>query len=169
MSSAHSDYVNAIATGFPTCIVEASGPEYHDIVYISGSPIPSKQSLDDWILVDKKNDMWVSIQAERTRRQAGGVFLPSIGKWFHSDQQTRIQYLALMMMGNNIPANINWKTMDGTFVIMTAPIVAAVFAAIPVLDITAFAVAEQHKAACWALSDPTTYNFSAGWPAIYNP
>jgi hypothetical protein len=128
---------------------------------------PSQAEYDAIMLARIKERRWLQIQDERTRRQAGGVFISAVNKWFHSDQTSRIQQLGLVMMGASLPNNIQWKTMDGSFITMTPAIAMAIFNGAAVLDMTAFAVAEQHRANMVASPDPANYDFSAGWPAIF--
>jgi len=108
---------------------------------------------------------WEAIKAERDRRTQQGGFQAS-GHWFHSDTFSRSQQLGLVMMGQAIPA-IQWKTMSGAFVTMTANLAQAIFAAGAASDQAIFAAAEQHYAAMQASADPLTYDYSAGWPAAY--
>jgi hypothetical protein len=108
---------------------------------------------------------WEKIKAERDRRQSGGYLVAS--KWYHSDDGSRIQQLGLLMMGASIPANLQWKTMDGTFVTMTQALASQVFAAAATSDQTIFAKAEAHKTAMIAATDPASYNFLTGWPLVY--
>jgi len=112
---------------------------------------------------------WDAIKAERDRRKAGGVKVKvgTTNKWFHSDDASRIQQIGLVMMGASIPANLQWKTMDGTFVAMDQTVAGNVFVAAAASDQVIFGVAETHKAAMEASADPSTYDFSTGWPKIY--
>ena len=122
------------------------------------------------VTVDQiKSDQWNAIKAERDRRKAGGVKVKvgTTNKWFHSDDASRIQQMGLVMMGASIPAGLQWKTMDGTFVAMDQTVAGNVFAAAAASDQAIFAVAETHKAAMEASVDPSTYDFSTGWPKIY--
>ena len=57
--------------------------------------------------------------------------------------------------------------MDGSFVAMTQSLASQVFAAAAAQDMATFTAAETHKAAMEASSDPASYNFSGGWPAIF--
>ena len=54
--------------------------------------------------------------------------------------------MGLVMMGANIPAGLQWKTMDGSFVTMTQEPAGQVFAAAAASDAALFARAEQIKA-----------------------
>ena len=105
------------------------------------------------------------IKARRDAAKAGGVKVGD--KWFHTDESSRIQHMALNMMGAGIPANLQWKTLDGTFVTMTATLAKQVFQAVATLDMTAFEKAEEHRVAMEASTDPAAYDYSAGWPAAY--
>lgn len=110
--------------------------------------------------------VWAQIKTERDNRKAGGFKIevsPGVFKWFHSDEPSRIQQLGLMMAGASVPA-IPWKTMDGSFVTMSPAVAAAIFQQAFVLDAALFTIAEQHKAAMEASSDPADYDFLTGWP-----
>ena len=108
---------------------------------------------------------WEAIKAERDRRTQQGGYQVA-GKWFHSDTFSRTQQMALTMMGSSIPAGLQWKTMDGSFVTMTQAMASQVFAAAAASDATLFARAEQIKAAME--SDPVNFILSAQtWPSVY--
>lgn len=106
------------------------------------------------------------IKSERDSRTENGGY--KVGtKWFHSDQKSRSQQLGLVLLGANIPANLQWKTMDGSFVAMTATLAQQILGAGAASDQAIFAAAETHKAALEACNDPSAYDFSGGWPKIY--
>lgn len=86
------------------------------------------------------------------------------GKWFHSDPKSKQQQLALAMLGTNLPAGLQWKTMDGTFVEMTPTLAAQLFAAQVARETAIFALAEEKKAAL-----PADLDITVGWPAVYTP
>ena len=109
--------------------------------------------------------VWEGIKGERDRRKAGGVKVGA--KWFHSDDGSRIQQMGLVMMGASIPANLQWKTMDGSFITMTQALASQVVQTVAASDQAIFAVAEQHKTAMEASADPTSYDYTSGWPKIY--
>lgn len=106
------------------------------------------------------------IKAERGRRtQAGGYKVA--GRWFHSDQFSRGQQLGLALLGVGIPAGLQWKTMDGSFVTMTQALAGQILAAGAASDAAIFAHAEQLIAQAQAAPDPSTIDPLAGWPKIY--
>jgi hypothetical protein len=112
-----------------------------------------------------KAHKWEAIKIERDRRKFGGVKVGA--KWFHSDNGSRIQQMGLVMMGASIPADLQWKTMDGSFIAMTQTLASKVFQAVAASDQAIFAVAEQHRVAMEASADPAAYDYSTGWPKIY--
>ena len=111
-------------------------------------------------------DVTVRIKGERDRRTQGGGY--KVGaKWFHSDQFSRGQQLGLVLLGAGIPAGLQWKTMDGSFVAMTQALAGQILAASAAADNAIFAAAEAHIAAVQKAPDPTDYDFSSGWPSSF--
>ena len=163
-------YMEAIGGGFPTvqCSALGGGDVYEDIVWSAGDPLPTKAELDTWILANTKTYIWKLIQEERDRRKFGGVQVGA--NWFHSDDTSRIQFLGLLMYGANMPNNIMWKTMSGSFVQMTPTLAQQIFGTIAAKDTVIFTVAETHRAQMNASAEPTSYNYLTGspsWPLIY--
>ncbi len=112
---------------------------------------------------------WERIKARRDHLSDTGGYMVAVNgadKWFHSDPKSKTQQLGLFVMGASVPA-VQWKTMDGTFVVMTQALAAAVFQAAAVQDQALFAVAEQHRVAMEASADPWAYDFSGGWPVVF--
>jgi len=108
---------------------------------------------------------WSAIQSERDRRKSAGVNVDT--KWFHSDANSRIQQIGLVMPGINIPACLQWKTMDGSFVTMTPSLALQILVTAAASDQAIFAAAESHRAAMEACSDPSAYDISNNWPSIF--
>jgi hypothetical protein len=160
-------YIDAISSKYPNMQVqsEGDGTNYDKLVSLSAAPIPPKAELDAEILAIKQKEMWKDIQEERDARKAGGVNVNN--NWFHSDDSSRIQFIALVASGANMPKGIMWKTMRGTFVEMTPQLAAQVFSAIISTDIQIFAKAEQHRMAMEKLEDPAQYEYLKDWPTVY--
>lgn len=117
-----------------------------------------------------KGQMWERIKKERDRRSDHGGFpvqINGVTKWFHSDAKSRTQQIGMVMMGTGLPSGIQWKTMDGSFITMTAQIAQDIFQSGAAQDQATFSAAEQHRVAMEASQEPWTYNFSMGWPDIY--
>lgn len=108
--------------------------------------------------------IWQSIKAKRDHQKDGGVTVGD--KWFHSDADSRIQWLGLVILGQNVPP-IQWKTMDGTFVTMTPTLAGAVFQALVIGDSSDFANAETHRLAMFASPTPESYDYSTGWRPVF--
>lgn len=118
------------------------------------------------IPVLSKADVWQRIKAERDRRiQDGGYKVGS--KWYHSDTFSRTQQMGLVMMGASIPANTPWKTMDGSFVIMTQTLAGKIFDTAAASDVAIFSAAEAHRVAMEASANPAAYDFTGGWPPMF--
>lgn len=117
-------------------------------------------------LAQRQEQAWEGIKAERERRRVGGVKVGS--HWFHSDDSSRIQQLALSMMGAGLPAGIQWKTLTLTpppvFVEMTPALAGQIFTAVAAWDQAVFAAAEVHRIAMEASAEPEAYDFTGGWP-----
>lgn len=131
--------------------------------------LPQPEPTPAPTLEEIKMVAWAAIKAERDRRKVGGVKVKvgTVNKWFHSDDASRIQQMGLVMMGSGIPAGLQWKTMDGTFVTMDQTVAGNVLAAAAASDQAIFAVAEGHRVAMEASADPAAYDYSTGWPKIY--
>ena len=111
------------------------------------------------------DEIWQRIKNERDRRKSLGV--KAGGLWFHSDDASRIQQLALVMMGANMPSGIQWKSMGEEYALMTPALAMQIFTATTTLDQVLFSKAAEHRAAMLAAPVPSEYDFSTGWPAHY--
>lgn len=116
-------------------------------------------------LAEKQAEMWERIKTKRDALSDTGGYLVA-GKWFHSDNKSKTQQLALFIMGASVPP-VPWKTMDGSFVTMTQALAAGIFQAAAAQDQAIFSAAETHNAAMLAAADPLAYDFSGGWPATF--
>lgn len=146
----------------------ADAAQYEDMIaeveatYVPPEPAP---------LADRQAAARERIKTERDRRKFLGV---KVGQhWFHNDDSSRIQQLALVMMGVSMPPDLQWKVLTLTpppvFVEMTPSLAQAIFQATALSDQAIFAVAEQHRLAMEASANPSTYDFSGGWPeTIYD-
>lgn len=161
-------YMELIASNYPNvkCRVNGYSYAYEDIIHEGGDPIPPKSELDALLPNAEKEAIWQQIKEFRDAKQASGFL--AAGKWWHSDDQSRIKYLGLMMMGAGIPSGLMWKTMDGTFVEMTQTLAGTIFQTIAGWDSAIFLAAETHNAAMRASSNPSQYVYDqSGWPASY--
>jgi len=163
----HGNYVLTIGAKYPNVQVICKGdPDvYENLEHVGGDPIPPEPELHAAMHAMITNDKWLEIKAERDRRKAAGV---KVGNhWFHSDDASRIQQIALTMLGPNIPTGLQWKTMTGEFTTMTQALAAQIFQTSIMSDQTIFAIAENHRQAMIAADHPESYDFSAGWPLTF--
>ena len=113
----------------------------------------------------------IAIKAKRDdRTQNGGfhVVVDNVTKWFHSDTKSRAQQLALAQAGTTIPENLQWKTMDGSYITMTPELAQQIVSHSITQESATYLVAETHLAALVASKNPEEYDFSANWPAIFS-
>lgn len=123
--------------------------EQNDAPYVVYTKRPAEQiAATRWNKIKDLRD---------TLTDSGGCLVSD--KWYHSDPKSKVQQLALTMAGAAVPA-IPWKTMDGSFVTLTATLVGQLFHAQMVREQAIFAHAE-------ALKDDPNADINAGWPARY--
>lgn len=116
-------------------------------------------------LPEARRAKWLQVQAERDRRKGGGVAVA--GYVFHSDPDSRIQQLGLVMMGESMPAGLMWKTVGGQYVQMSPALALQIFQATAASDQAIFAAGELHRNTIYSLTDlneVVSYDFSGGWP-----
>lgn len=165
------NYTDVLAKYYPNLkfISFGDGTDYSKLIINTNQVLPPKEDLDAKLLTLRRDVMWRKIQVERDRRKHEGGY--KVGaNWFHSDDTSRIQQIALTMMGAAMPAGIMWKTMANTMIPMTPTLAQQIFQAAVASDAALFAVAEQHCLAMLQLDNPETYNYLTGtpaWPKVY--
>lgn len=120
---------------------------------------------------EQQEEMWERIKAKRYDNLRHGVYVKSVGKWFQTDDATRLQYLTLRTLPDEaFPLKEPWKTMDNTF-LPKEKCTKALFDEIVmqmVNDETAdFHNAERHRLAMLKADKPLEYDYSKGWTANY--
>lgn len=119
----------------------------------------------------QQEQVWEAIKQKRYDNLRQGVYVKSVGKWFQTDDATRLQYLTLRTLSDAaFPLKEPWKTMDNTY-LPKEKCTKALFEEIVmqmVADETAdFHNAERHRLAMLQAEDPLQYDFSKGWTANY--
>ena len=114
----------------------------------------------------QQEEMWARIKAKRTDNLRHGVYVKSVDKWFHTDDNSRTQYLALAVMPK-LPEKLAWKTMDNSFVNMTKTLLEELMTQMLMDEQADFANAERHKAAMEKADKPLEYDYGDGWTANY--
>lgn len=122
--------------------------------------------VDDQTLATNQALMWERIKQKRHENARGGVYIKSVGKWFHNDDPSRTQYLALQTLPQ-LPSNLMWKTMDNEFVLMTRELLTEIAMTMLSEEQNDFVNAEKHRAAMMQTDDPWVYDYSTGWSKTY--
>ncbi|REE92635.1 phage tail protein [Cupriavidus plantarum] len=131
------------------------------------------------ILEQVREARWAAIKAERDRLKSSGARVGA--HWFHSDADSRIQWLGIKDTARDLLAagkggdepisvlgqDLQWKTLAGDFVNVTVQMALDVVTATKELDARLFAVAEQKRREIALSPDPVNYNVLAGWPASF--
>ena len=120
---------------------------------------------------EQQAEVWERIKQKRYDNLRQGVYVKSVGKWFQTDDATRLQYLTLRTLPDEaFPLKEPWKTMDNTF-LPKEKCTKALFDEIVmqmVNDETAdFHNAEHHRLAMLKADKPLEYDYSKGWTANY--
>ena len=114
----------------------------------------------------QQEEMWTRIKQKRHDNLRGGVYVKSIGKWLHSDDESRAQYTFMRTM-SALPEKMMWKTMDNTFVPMTKALLDELSLQLLADEQADFANAERHRAGMLKAENPLDYDYSGGWTANY--
>ncbi|MCQ9121189.1 hypothetical protein BKG95_10130 [Rodentibacter pneumotropicus] len=118
------------------------------------------------LLREQRALMWEKIKQKRHDNLRGGVYVKSIGKWFHSNDESRQQYTFLRTL-DALPPNLMWKTMDNSFVQVTKAILDELSLQLVLDEQADFTNAERHKALMEQAESPLDYDFSDGWTETF--
>jgi len=183
------NYIDVIAKYHPGVFVSCKGNpnDYDQIFWEAGEPLPTKAVLDTDIIRAVQDDVTEQIKAFRDRRKSCGVMAIVGGKeiWFHSDPDSRIQFLGLKSKARDLIAaggtmetiikkmgtNVIWKPLSqDEWVPMTCQLAFDLEEAVGDLDALLFAACEQHKWAMIASPNPAEYDYTTEyWPAQFLP
>ena len=115
---------------------------------------------------EQQSEMWARIKQKRHDNLRHGVYVKSVGKWLHSDDDSRAQYTFMRTMAT-LPENMLWKTMDNHFITMTRELLDELSMQLLLDEQADFANAERHRAAMLQADNPLDYDYSSGWTAIF--
>lgn len=136
---------------------------------------PCKWDGEKWVIDEEKrlaqikrqqDQVWEQIKQERTRRIGGGVYVEELGKWFHTDYNSKLQYSTLKNQ-NTLPTDLEWKTMDNTFVKLNKDSIEIIINEIIKKEQHDFKNAGIHHFAVYNTDKPLEYDYSTGWSDIY--
>ena len=119
---------------------------------------------------EQQKEVWERIKDKRYDNLRHGVYAKSVGKWFQTDDATRLQYLALALesVTGGFKKPINWKTMDNSFLMLTPELLREIMQAMHDDEQADFINAEKHKAAMLQAENPLKYDYSDGWTANFD-
>lgn len=139
-----------------------------DTRFIDGKFVFNDAQIDPEVIkTQHQAQIWEAIKQKRHTITRGGVYVKSVKKWFHTDDSSRTQYLALQILPE-LPADLMWKTMDNSFVKMDKALITELAMTILQAEQADFANAERHRAAMMETSNPFDYDFSRGWSDTYD-
>ena len=116
---------------------------------------------------EQQDEMWERIKAKRADNLRHGVYVKSVDKWFHTDDNSRTQYIALAVMPR-LPEKLPWKTMNNSFVNMNKALLGDLMDQMLIDEQADFANAERHKAAMEKAQNPLEYDYTDGWTANFD-
>ncbi|THA10553.1 DUF4376 domain-containing protein [Rodentibacter pneumotropicus] len=119
------------------------------------------------LLAEQRAEMWECIKQKRHNNLRGGVYVKSIGKWFHSNDESRQQYTFLRTL-DALPPNLMWKTMDNSFVQVTKAVLDELSLQLVLDEQADFTNAERHKTLMEQAENPLDYDFSDGWTDTFS-
>lgn len=110
--------------------------------------------------------VWEKIKQKRHQNLRGGVYVESVGKWFHNTDEARQQYTFMRTLPQ-LPPDLMWKTMDGGFVNLTRALLDELSLKLLADEQQDFANAERHRVLMEQSDDPENYDYSGGWTENY--
>ncbi len=140
-----------------------------------GDRAATESEIADYLRGKGNVVVWDDIRAERDRRtEQGGCRVA--GRWFDADTKSAVRYkymadaAALAGAADNTVLRAAWRPMDFdtlgpvdmTYGLLKQIMAAGIAQALAIDD-----AAQVHRAALAACADPSTYDFSDGWPPIF--
>lgn len=114
-------------------------------------------------------EKWEKIKEIRTFKMDDGVFLQSIGKWFHTDLHSKQQIQSLVTANViGLYKTTAWKTLDNTYVQLTPMLLLQVFGAMLENESRLFDIGKLHYESLYTSSDPVNYDPASQWPTTFS-
>lgn len=148
-------YENPLQYGEEICLIDGK------ITIIRPAQLTTEE-----LKAQQQDTVWQAIKDKRHTITRGGVYVKSVKKWFHTDDSSRTQYLALQILPS-LPADLVWKTMDNSFAKLDKVLLTELAMTILQSEQADFANAERHRAKMLQADNPLEYDYSDGWTAIY--
>ena len=120
---------------------------------------------------EQQDEMWERIKQKRYDNLRQGVYVKSVGKWFQTDDATRLQYLTLRTLPDkSFPLKEPWRTMDNTDLPpekCTKALFEEIVMQMVADEMADYHNAKRHRAAMLQAENPLKYDYSDGWTANY--
>ena len=114
-------------------------------------------------------EKWEKIKEIRTFKMDDGVFLQSIGKWFHTDLHSKQQIQSLVTANViGLYKTTAWKTLDNTYVQLTPMLLLQVFGAMLENESRLFDIGKLHYESLYTSNDPVNYDPASQWPTTFS-
>lgn len=140
----------------------------HLTTFENGKFVYRDEVVDEKIIKKQQQDsIWEAIKQKRHNNTRGGVYVKSVDKWFHTDDPSRTQYLALQLLPQ-LPSDLKWKTMDNSFIKLDKALLSEIAMTILKDEQNDFANAERHRMAMLQADEPLSYDYSSGWSARFD-
>lgn len=124
------------------------------------------EGVDNSAVIAEK---WEQIKRIRDTKATDGILIQSVGKWFHTDAMSLIQYLALnLQMTKGKFKSKMWKTLDGTFVPLNELLIEEIFDTAIQSMANLFEIAETHRNLLNSSDNPLSYDITTLWPDTYS-
>lgn len=121
---------------------------------------------------EQQAEVWERIKAKRYDNLRHGVYIKSVGKWFQTDDATRLQYLTLRTLPDEaFPLKEPWRTMDNTDLPpekCTKALFEEIVMQMVADEMADFHNAKRHRAAMLQAENPLKYDYSDGWTANFD-
>lgn len=142
--------------------------DYSDWNNESHTWVTNQDKLSSYIQ-ERKQLIWEEIKKERSKVLQSGVKMNIKGepKWFHTDMESQQSYdRAIGYLKKHGDKNINWKTMDNSFVEMSLDDLNTLVDHIFISGQKVFEIAEQKHIQLNKLTDPSlidNFDIKSGW------
>ena len=114
-------------------------------------------------------EKWEQVKEIRTAKMNDGVFLQSIGKWFHTDLYSKQQIQALVVVNIiGMYKTTAWKTLDNTYVQLTPALLIQLFGAMLENESRLFGIGKLHYDMLHTSPDPSNYDPTSQWPTTFS-
>lgn len=149
-------------------IISSQRPsEYHDFDTEKWQWVLNKERFDVY-LTKKRKELWEAVKTKREKVLTSGVFVKSLNKWFHTDSVSQLSYTrAKEYFDIKHDGEIQWKTMDNSFVTLDKDKLNDVVITIFENSQKIYKIAEQHRHRIENSVDLDNYDINSDWTETY--